>query len=58
MPKEVGVLVYPSRLAKGGKFDCKVVTLHNLLDYRIEDCKEHTFEVGQLPIYRFYIQNI
>uniref|UniRef100_A0A914ZV91 SAP domain-containing protein n=1 Tax=Parascaris univalens TaxID=6257 RepID=A0A914ZV91_PARUN len=48
MPKEVGVLVYPSRLAKGGKFDCKVVTLHNLLDYRIEDCKEHTFELALL----------
>ncbi|VDM46214.1 unnamed protein product [Toxocara canis] len=48
MPKEVGVLVYPNRMAKGGKFDCKVVTLHNLLDYRIDDCKEHTFELAIL----------
>ncbi|VDK47955.1 unnamed protein product [Anisakis simplex] len=46
MPKETGILVHPSRLAKGGKFDCKVVSLHNLLDYRIDDCKEHTFELA------------
>uniref|UniRef100_A0A158R6B6 SAP domain-containing protein n=1 Tax=Syphacia muris TaxID=451379 RepID=A0A158R6B6_9BILA len=48
LPKEPTILVYPNRHAKGGKFDCKVVSLHGLLDYRIEDCKEHSFEVALL----------
>ncbi|VDN01647.1 unnamed protein product [Thelazia callipaeda] len=46
VPKEPGILVYPSRLAKGGKFDCKIVSLHAMLDYRIEDNKEHSFELA------------
>lgn len=46
IPRELGILVYPNRLAKGGKFDCKIVSLHTMLDYRIEDNKEHSFEVN------------
>uniref|UniRef100_A0A915PP47 SAP domain-containing protein n=1 Tax=Setaria digitata TaxID=48799 RepID=A0A915PP47_9BILA len=46
IPKEPGILVYPNRLAKGGKFDCKIVSLHTMLDYRIEDNKEHSFELA------------
>lgn len=46
MPKEPEILVFPNRMAKGGKFDCKIVTLHNILDYRPEDSKEHSFEVS------------
>lgn len=39
----------PSRSAKGGKFDCKMMTLSGLLDYRVEDSKEHSFEASTLP---------
>uniref|UniRef100_A0A182S987 LAIKA domain-containing protein n=1 Tax=Anopheles maculatus TaxID=74869 RepID=A0A182S987_9DIPT len=46
MPKEPHVLVHPSRTAKSGKFDCSVVSLSVLLDYRPEDTKEHSFEVA------------
>nr|CDQ02382.1 BMA-LST-3, isoform f [Brugia malayi] len=46
IPKEPGILVYPNRMAKGGKFDCKIVSLHTMLDYRIEDNKEHSFELA------------
>uniref|UniRef100_A0A1S4M362 Ccar1, putative n=1 Tax=Ixodes scapularis TaxID=6945 RepID=A0A1S4M362_IXOSC len=40
------ILVYPSRKAKGGRFDCSVMSLSVLLDYRQEDNKEHSFEVS------------
>lgn len=40
------ILVHPSRTAKGGKFSCSLVSLSVLLDYRLEDTKEHTFEVS------------
>ncbi|KAM3721102.1 Cell division cycle and apoptosis regulator protein [Dirofilaria immitis] len=46
IPKESGILVYPNRVTKGGKFDCKIVSLHTMLDYRIEDNKEHSFELA------------
>lgn len=46
MPKEPHVLVHPSRTAKSGKFECSVVSLSVLLDYRPEDTKEHSFEVA------------
>lgn len=36
------------RAAKNGKFDCTVMSLSVLLDYRPEDNKEHTFEVSVL----------
>jgi len=40
-----GILVQPRRNAKGGKFDCALMSLNVLLDYRREDKKEHLFEV-------------
>ena len=40
------ILVHPSTTAKNGKFDCTVMSLSVLLDYRPDDNKEHTFEVG------------
>jgi hypothetical protein len=40
------ILVHPSRTAKAGKFSCSLVSLSVLLDYRLEDTKEHTFEVS------------
>uniref|UniRef100_A0A1I7XK81 SAP domain-containing protein n=1 Tax=Heterorhabditis bacteriophora TaxID=37862 RepID=A0A1I7XK81_HETBA len=45
-PKEQKVLVYPSKTAKGGKFDCKLVSLQSLLEYRQDDNKESQFEVS------------
>ncbi|XP_077505020.1 cell division cycle and apoptosis regulator protein 1-like isoform X1 [Amblyomma americanum] len=46
LPSEPSILVYPSRTAKGGRFDCSVMSLSLLLDYRQEDNKEHSFEVS------------
>ncbi|MFH4978112.1 hypothetical protein AB6A40_004821 [Gnathostoma spinigerum] len=46
IPRETGILVFPDRHAKGGRFDCKVLPLHSLLEYRIEDSKEHSFELA------------
>lgn len=46
LPEEQHVIVHPSRVAKSGKFDCTVMTLSLLLDYRPEDTKEHSFEVS------------
>lgn len=45
IPKELGIFVYPSKTAKSGKFDCKLLSLHSLLDYRQDDNKEASFEV-------------
>jgi hypothetical protein len=45
MPKEPCVLVFPSKTAKGGKFECRVSSLATLLDYRPDDNKESSFEV-------------
>uniref|UniRef100_L7M9A1 Putative cell-cycle and apoptosis regulatory protein 1 strongylocentrotus purpuratus n=1 Tax=Rhipicephalus pulchellus TaxID=72859 RepID=L7M9A1_RHIPC len=46
LPSQPSILVYPSRTAKGGRFDCSVMSLSLLLDYRQEDNKEHSFEVS------------
>ncbi|XP_067931532.1 cell division cycle and apoptosis regulator protein 1-like [Watersipora subatra] len=45
-PEEPVVMVHPNRSAKNGKFDCSVMSLSVLLDYRPEDNKEHSFEVS------------
>ncbi|PAV70305.1 hypothetical protein WR25_03043 [Diploscapter pachys] len=45
-PKDKKVFVFPSKTFKGGKFDCKVMTLQALLDYRNDDNKESQFEVS------------
>ncbi len=46
LPENPAILVHPSPAAKGGKFDCTVMSLSVLLDYRPEDNKEHSFEVN------------
>ncbi|XP_049786967.1 cell division cycle and apoptosis regulator protein 1-like isoform X2 [Schistocerca cancellata] len=46
LPDGPHILVHPSRTAKSGKFDCTVMSLSVLLDYRPEDTKEHSFEVS------------
>uniref|UniRef100_A0A1B6KR51 SAP domain-containing protein n=1 Tax=Graphocephala atropunctata TaxID=36148 RepID=A0A1B6KR51_9HEMI len=46
LPEKSHILVHPSRTAKSGKFDCTVMSLSLLLDYRPEDSKEHSFEVS------------
>lgn len=40
------IVVHPSKTAKNGKFDCAVVSLSLLLDYRKDDSKEHSFEIS------------
>lgn len=45
LPDEPTILVNPNWAAKNGKFDCSVMSLSVLLDYRLEDNKEHSFEV-------------
>ncbi|PRD26390.1 UNVERIFIED_CONTAM: Ccar1 [Trichonephila clavipes] len=44
-PDTPAIIVQPSKTAKNGKFDCTVMSLSLLLDYRQEDNKEHSFEV-------------
>ncbi|GLG95042.1 Cell division cycle and apoptosis regulator protein 1 [Gryllus bimaculatus] len=46
LPEVPHIIVHPSRTAKSGKFDCTVMSLSLLLDYRPEDTKEHSFEVS------------
>ncbi|ELU05545.1 hypothetical protein CAPTEDRAFT_214786 [Capitella teleta] len=46
LPDQPSILVHPSTTAKSGKFDCTVMSLSLLLDYRQEDNKEHSFEVS------------
>ncbi|XP_075217714.1 cell division cycle and apoptosis regulator protein 1-like isoform X2 [Lycorma delicatula] len=46
LPENPHILVHPSRTARSGKFDCTVMSLSLLLDYRQEDTKEHSFEVS------------
>lgn len=45
LPEAPEIVVHPSKTARGGKFDCSVTTLSVLLDYGLEDSKEHSFEV-------------
>lgn len=45
LPDEPTILVNPNWAAKNGKFDCSIMSLSVLLDYRLEDNKEHSFEV-------------
>lgn len=46
LPDQPHIIVHPSKTAKSGKFDCMVMSLSLLLDYRPEDTKEHSFEVS------------
>ncbi|GBP37980.1 Cell division cycle and apoptosis regulator protein 1 [Eumeta japonica] len=45
LPNSPHIIVHPLASAKGGKFNCNVATLSLLLDYRITDNKEHSFEL-------------
>lgn len=45
LPETPHIIVHPSATAKSGRFDCTVMSLSILLDYRPEDNKEHSFEV-------------
>lgn len=51
LPEHPHIIVHPSRIAKSGKFDCTVMSLSLLLDYRPEDTKEHSFEVSDVLIH-------
>jgi len=46
LPEKPAIVLHPSTTAKGGKFDCTMMSLSLLLDYRQEDNKEHSFEVS------------
>ena len=45
LPDHPCIIIHPSPTAKSGKFDCSLMSLSVLLDYRPEDNKEHSFEV-------------
>lgn len=45
LPSNPQIIVHPNRLAKDGKFDCAIMSLSVLLDYRPDDTKERFFEV-------------
>ncbi len=51
LPLSSHLIVHPSKTAKGGKFECQLVSLSHLLDYRREDNKESTFEVSLFAEY-------
>ncbi|XP_022315964.2 cell division cycle and apoptosis regulator protein 1-like isoform X3 [Crassostrea virginica] len=46
LPDNPLIIVHPNSVAKAGKFDCSLMSLSVLLDYRPEDNKEHSFEVS------------
>lgn len=48
LPESSHIIVHPSRMAKSGKFDCTVMSLSVLLDYRPEDTKVLKFEVCEI----------
>ncbi len=45
LPSAPHLVVHPSNKAKGGKFECQLVSLSHILDYRKDDNKECSFEV-------------
>jgi len=48
LPQQPSIVVYPSQTAKAGRFECSVMSLSVLLDYRPEDNKEHSFEASRV----------
>ncbi|KAM7348866.1 cell division cycle and apoptosis regulator protein 1-like isoform 2-T2 [Cochliomyia hominivorax] len=46
LPSNPHIVVHPNRQAKGGKFDCAIMSLSILLDYHPDDTKERFFEVS------------
>lgn len=62
LPENPHILVHPSRTARSGKFDCTVMSLSLLLDYRQEDTKVSTMLNNKLLgilyfifIFRFFL---
>ena len=47
LPDNPLIIVHPNSVAKAGKFDCSLMSLSVLLDYRPEDNKEHSFEARE-----------
>lgn len=45
LPNSPHIIVHPSPTAKQNKFECQLVSLSHLLDYRKDDNKECSFEV-------------
>ena len=46
LPLNPHIIVHPATISKYPKFDCQLVSLSHLLDYRREDNKESSFEVS------------
>ncbi|XP_054729601.1 cell division cycle and apoptosis regulator protein 1-like isoform X1 [Anastrepha obliqua] len=46
LPTKEHIVVHPNKTAKGGKFDCSIMSLSVLLDYGPADTKERFFEVS------------
>ena len=46
LPQSPHIIVHPNKVAKNGKFECQLVSLAHLLDYRKDDNKESAFEVA------------
>lgn len=51
LPEAPHIIVHPSKTAKSGKFECKMVSLSHLLSYHKEDNKESSFEVSLFAEY-------
>ncbi len=51
LPEAPHIIVHPSKTAKSGKFECKMVSLSHLLNYQKEDNKESSFEVSLFAEY-------
>lgn len=51
LPESSHIIVHPSRMAKSGKFDCTVMSLSVLLDYRPEDTKVLIMSYTKLKSY-------
>ena len=45
LPQTPHIIVHPSKTAKNGKFECQLVSLGHILNYRKDDNKESSFEV-------------
>jgi hypothetical protein len=46
LPLNPHIIIHPATISKYPKFDCQLVSLSHLLDYRREDNKESSFEVS------------
>lgn len=51
LPSTPQIVVHPNKLAKGGSFDCALMTLQVLMDYHHADTKERIFEVSSIKYF-------